>query len=125
MKLVPGMESCSLTLTLVIPATQENWKMRAHSGQDSTGGNTISLQESPMDAVSPYLITDLLNLPDGWREADDMAIFKKKKVSSANHRAVNLTLGLGNIQDRMISLPFPASRDCLFLGLRSLPSTSK
>lgn len=52
-----------------------------------------------MDSLSLSLIQGLLTLPEGRREADDMAIFKKgKKVSSANHRPVNLTLGLGNIQ---------------------------
>ena len=85
----PGADSCSLVFTLVIPAIQENWKMRVHSGSDSIWGKYhLSSRDSP---ISPNFIKDLVNLPEGWREAYDMAILLKKgkKVNSANHRPVN------------------------------------
>lgn len=34
-----------------------------------------------MDLLSSYFIKGLMTLPEGWREADDPAIFKKEKKS--------------------------------------------
>lgn len=41
----------------------------------------IPLQEIHVDFLSFYLIEGLLTLPEGWREADDIAVFKKGEES--------------------------------------------
>lgn len=57
-----------------------------------------------MNPASPCLRKGVLTLPEGWREADTWPVKKKGgEESFANHRPVNWTLGMGNIQHRSLT----------------------
>lgn len=72
-------------------------------GQIPCGGNMTSLQQSQMDLLSSYFIK-VLTLPEGWREADDPAIFKKEKKSKfGKPQTSELTLDLENVQNRLLT----------------------